>query len=275
MDKLVNWGKSSDKLSAVIIIGSHAREDHGADEYSDLDVILFVNDTDYFLSSDQWLNNIGIFHVSFTENTICGGKERRVLFNGALDVDFLIFPIDKINSFFSSSEGAAFLERGYRILVDKAGLQPAISQKNTVKQSNIPSSERHFLNITNDFWYHSVWTAKKLKRGELWTAKYCVDTYMKGKLLTVIEYHTHAIKGVDCDTWHNGRFIEEWAETWIIEKLSRCFSHYDKEDIKKSLLCTMDLFRLIAVEVAKKLNFQYPDEADAYAAKWIKSILQD
>ena len=64
MDKLVDWGNSSDKLSAIIIVGSYAREDHGADEYSDLDVLLFVNDADYFLSSDQWLGNIGKFYVS-------------------------------------------------------------------------------------------------------------------------------------------------------------------------------------------------------------------
>ena len=134
-------------------------------------------------------------------------------------------------------------------------------------------TEQSFANMVNDFWYHSVWTAKKLKRGEIWTAKFCLDSYMKCKLLSVIECYTHVKKGLEHKTWYGGRFIEEWAEKWIVDELSFCFSHYDSEDIKSALIFTMRLYRSLAVEVADKLNYHYPKKADEYASGWVTTVL--
>jgi len=125
----------------------------------------------------------------------------------------------------------------------------------------------------NDFWFHSVWTAKKLKRGELWTAKFCLDSYMKWKLLSIIEFYSHVKHGLEYKTWYGGRFIEEWSEKWIIDELSFCFSHYNSEDVKTALLATMRLFRSLAVEIANKLNYLYPKKADEYASAWVMSVL--
>lgn len=272
IDNFIVWGESCNKLYAAFIVGSQARDDHQADEYSDLDIIMIVDDPAYFISSEQWLKSIGNFHVSFIESTNDGERERRVLFDDALDVDFVILPRNIIDTL--ENESLTILERGYRILVDKIGLQNIMLQSViTARQSFDLPIEENFTNTVNDFWYHSVWTAKKLKRGELWTAKLCIDSYMKWKLLEIIECHSHAIHGLDYDTWHSGRFIEEWAESWVVEKLSQCFSHYNNEDVKISLLSTMDLFRLVALEVAEKLNFQYPSEADEYTTAWVIEAL--
>ena len=267
VDKIIRWGKSSDKLEAALMIGSQARDDHGADEYSDMDVLLVVSDPDYFLFSDEWLAEIGTFHVSFIEDTFGGGKERRLLFDGALDVDFIILTKDETNAI-SSSDAAMILKRGYRVLVDKIGMQNTLPRTAAANQPYAFPTEREYRNLVNDFWYHAVWAAKKLKRGELWTAKDCVDTYMKWKLLSMIECHAHALHGPDYDTWHNGRFLEAWAEGWIIEKLARCFSRYDEDDVSTALLSTMDLYRTLALEVAAKMDFLYQKEADDYVTGW-------
>ena len=61
VDNLISWGMSSDKLFAALVIGSQARDNHTADEYSDMDVVLIVDNPSYFIESDQWLNAIPIF----------------------------------------------------------------------------------------------------------------------------------------------------------------------------------------------------------------------
>lgn len=152
--------------------------------------------------------------------------------------------------------------------IDFGQYLPSVSQTN---QSYSLLSEDDFHNLVNDFWYHAVWTTKKLRRGELWTAKSCLDGYMKEKLLTIIECHAHVMSNLNCVTWYNGRFIEKWAEDWIIEQFSHCFSHYNKEDIKSALLSTMNLFRLVALEVAQQLNYKYPKDADDYSSSWVKN----
>jgi len=73
------WGASSDKVKAALVVGSQARNNCAADEYSDLDIIMFVDDPEYFIASDDWLYEIGTYHVSFIEPTVDGAKEKRIV----------------------------------------------------------------------------------------------------------------------------------------------------------------------------------------------------
>ncbi len=36
--------------------------------------------------------------------------------------------------------------------------------------------------------------------------------------------------------WHDGRFIDRWADDWILEKLELCFAHYEESDIRNGEL---------------------------------------
>ncbi len=271
--RLTEWGKQEDRLRAALIIGSQAREDYPADEYSDLDIVMAVDDTDYFLCSDQWLEQIGNFHISFVEATVDGGKERRVLFDGALDADFVILPRENLDNPDFVRQGGGLLNRGYCVLIDKIGLTAILSGLPSQTPPYTPLSEQEFINLVSDFWYHSVWTAKKIRRGELWTAISCADSYMKGRLLRIMECHAHVENGLEYDTWHNGRFLEKWAADWIVKKLAGCFAQYEELDIKRALLNTMDLFRRVAVETADRLFYTYPKEADEYASVWVNQAL--
>ena len=94
--------------------------------------------------------------------------------------------------------------------------RPAVQAQ---KPTPIPSSEAEYLNIVNDFWFHTVWTAKHLRRGELWWAKSCCDGYLKNLLLRMLEFHARATKGPDFDTWMSGRFLETWADPRAVAAL--------------------------------------------------------
>jgi len=273
VDNFVRWGISNDRLHAALVLGSQARKNRTADEYSDLDIVMIVDEPDYFTSTDQWLHEIGRFHVSFTEDTLDGLKERRVMFDNALDVDFILRPKDTIKAI-PTDEISMLFSRGYSFLVDKIELENELKFIPVVPHERNQLTEKEFINIVNDFWYHSVWTAKKIKRGEIWTAKFCLDSYMKWKLLTVIECHARTKHGEDYDTWYSGRFLEQWADSWIVEKLSSCFAQYNNRSVITSLLSTMTLFRLIAVEVSENLNFYYPKSVDEYTSGVVTTMLQ-
>jgi aminoglycoside 6-adenylyltransferase len=202
-----------------------------------------------------------------------GLKERRVLLDNALDIDIIFRPKSTIGKI-ATDDVAVILSNGYKVIVDKIGINDILSEIKADNQTNKLPNESDFINTVNDFWYHAVWTTKKLKRGELWTAKFCLDTYMKWKLLTMIEYHTNILNGNEHNTWYSGRFIEEWAVPWIIDELSLCFSHYDKEDMKSALSSSMNLFRSVAIEVAEKLCFEYPSKSDKYATEWVNANMK-
>jgi aminoglycoside 6-adenylyltransferase len=45
----VAWALDQDNIRAAIVIGSRARRDHPADEFSDLDIMLIVRDMQPYL----------------------------------------------------------------------------------------------------------------------------------------------------------------------------------------------------------------------------------
>jgi aminoglycoside 6-adenylyltransferase len=117
-----------------------------------------------------------------------------------------------------------------------------------------------------------VWAAKKLRRGELFTAKGAVDGYMKRILLRALEWHARA-RNPETDTWHGGRFLERWADAQTLAELAQTFAHYDEEDVRAALLATMRLFRRLATETAGLLELPYATDADDYASALVRELL--
>ena len=272
VDKFITYANSDSSIYAAIMFGSNARVYKPADEYSDIDFIMLVDYPELFLTTDAWLKNIGDYHISFIEDSIDGEKGRRVLFDDALNLDFLIVSKSNVKNILNNNDVVSFYKRGYKVLVDKDGLSKYIPQEDVYAVKLVPITEPEFINLENDFWFHTVWATKKLLRGELWAAKYCVDTYMKGLLLTLIESYAHVKNGMDYNTWHNGRFIDTWADTQVLNELRNAFSHYDKEDITRALAVTMRLFKWMSFEIAEKLGFEYPYAAERFATEWLQKM---
>jgi aminoglycoside 6-adenylyltransferase len=152
--------------------------------------------------------------------------------------------------------------------LDKDGILPLMVPSPPAAQRAEPPTLPEFQEVICDFWFHVVWAAKKLKRGELWTAKFCCDVYMKRLLLRMVEWHTRATVGWDADVRYGGRFLERWADSRVLTELSHAFSRYDADDVWRALFATATLFRRIAEETAQQLSYDWqPEQADE-AMKW-------
>ncbi len=276
IERFVAWAQARADLRAAIVLGSRARADRPADDWSDLDIVLVVTDPKPYLISADWLRDIDNFWITFVEPTATGGEmERRVLFKDGLDVDFSIVPYARIEQMIQDGFPTEVVEgfrRGMRVLLDRDGLAGRLNPTDTEPASPRSPTPAEFLQEINDFWYHAVWTAKKLRRGELWTAKSCCDGYMKRLLLKAMEYQARAVNGWHYDTWHNGRFLERWADPRALEGLRRAFAHYDEDDIWRALLATMDLFRWLTMETAERMSYPYPALADERATELVRTL---
>lgn len=276
IERFVAWARTRPDIHAAIVVGSRARADRPADEWSDLDIAMFVTDPEPYLTSTDWLKSMGDFRITFVEPTMGGEMERRVLFNGGLDVDLSVIPYAKMKQMIQHGvppEVAGIIRRGIRVLLDREGLAARLNPTDTEPASPGSPAQAEFLDAINDFWYHAVFTAKKIRRGELWYAKACTDGYMKRLLLKMIEWHAQTTNGRHCDTWHDGRFMERWADPRVLEGLRDAFAHYDQDDIRRALLATMDLFRWLAEEIAERLAYRYPTHTDEYAVKLVSTLL--
>lgn len=236
----------------------------------------FSDRADVYLSTTDWLPEIGEVWMTFLEDTaVGGGTERRVLFAEALDVDFSIFPLSALDNLLQNADVRSVLQRGVHVIVDKDNFfQGIFTVSRAAEKLYILPTQQAFTNEVNDFWYHAVLATKKLLRGELWIAQSICDGYMKRQLLQLVEWHAKSKHGPHYDTWFGGgRMLEQWADERVIASLRHCFAHYEAKDVRRALLKTMDLFRLVAMETAEQLTYAYPQTADEQATRWVATKL--
>lgn len=264
--RLLDIAEQDDEMTAVIAIGSSVRKNSCADEYSDIDLVIAVKDTEKWLYGDI-PSKLGEVMISLVEPTLGGGMERRILFNGSLDADIIIFTPEQLENAVFSGAANEVMNRGYSVMYDSMNITGLLEKHIVSSVREIEMSEAEFVNRVEDFWFHTVWASKKILRGELWTAKMCIDAYLKNHLLSVIELNRSLTEKTD--VWHCGRFFEKWAGEENTEQLKSCFAHYDREDMISALKCTAALFGENAHSAAKAGGFDYPEKAEKYALELI------
>ena len=278
IERHTQWADATPDVRAALIFGSRARRDHPADEWSDLDVLVFAHNPEQFIQSAGWATTIAPCWLTFIERSADGrGWERRTLYEGGLDVDVALDSPELLDGILQGipPDVADVIRRGVKVLVDKDGM---LAQILSMQPPEAPHFQRpalqEFLNQASDFWYHTLWSAKHLRRGELWWAKSCVDSYLKGLLRNMLEWHARATQGEHFDTWLRGRFLEEWADPRALEQLRDAFAHYDAGDVARALRTTMELYRWLEDETASRWGYTCPMEGERQAAETALQLLE-
>ncbi len=257
-----DWARAREDVRALILVGSQARTDVPADRWSDLDLIFLLEDPQPYLEDAAWVEEFGVPVVTFLEATLDGHWERRVLYDTGEDVDFVLFPAAVLDRLEESPGAVELLGRGYRVLVDRIGLEPRLAQVAARPAAGRAPTQRELTELASDFWYHALWTAKKLRRGEVFTALDCLSGYLKWRLVTLLGWHARAVDP-SVDTWHGGRFLERWADPGALAALERAFAHYDLRDVSRALWETIDLWEGLELETARRLGLEIElDHAD-------------
>ena len=164
--------------------------------------------------------------------------------------------------------------RGMRFVLDKDQLAHPVQAliASLQRPATAPPSAAAFAATVSDFWYHALWTAKHLRRGEIWWAKAGCDMRLKHLLLTMLEWHACLAAEGERDTWFRGRFLETWVDPRAREELTATFAHYDEADIWRALAGTMRLFRWLARATADCLDYPYPAAGDAYVTSLVTAL---
>lgn len=276
LERFVPWASSEPAVRSALIVGSQARSEAPADEWSDLDLVIFTTDPSRLLESSNWVNEFGRPLLTFVEPTAVGGfRERRVLYSDGSDVDFSVVPAEGLRWVTRFPEVAKVLRRGYVVLVDKEGSWPTVTgllAPGPSRPEELPDSDA-FRELASDFLYHLLWTAKKLRRGETWTAKFGCDGYLKFQVLKLLEWWVGADSGGSVDTWHAGRFVDRWAPKELLGRLPETFARYDPVDIARAANVTADLFGDLGRRLCAKLGFSYPEEEETAVRALVSATL--
>ncbi|MBO4457799.1 MAG: aminoglycoside 6-adenylyltransferase [Butyrivibrio sp.] len=265
--KILESANSDEDIKAIISIGSSTRSDMKADEYSDLDLFIVTTNTEPWYSG-EYPKRFGNVSISFIEDTLGGGKERRCIYDEDKDVDMIPLTPEQFETVVKDGVAQWVMNRGYDVLYDVMNCTDLLKEHISCSTSTPSMSSDEFSNMINDFYFHNIWAYKKLKRGEIWAAKMNVDAYLKWYLLRMIELYCY--KANNTDVWHDGRFVDKWADKDILAELEKCFAHYNAEDILSALRNTHKLFARITRKIAQIEGYEYPENAEKCAGKYLE-----
>jgi aminoglycoside 6-adenylyltransferase len=261
-------GRGEENVRASALVGSRARADVPADEWSDFDIVLFARDPAALLVRDDWVATFGRPRLTFLEPTAVGEQlERRVLYEDGTDVDFAIVPVELLDH----PAVAHVASRGIRVLVDKDGELGSRLAELPEPAPPSPPNEAALRELTADFFYHAVWAARKLRRGEVFTAKRCVDSYMEtsssgsssGGRTPRIQTWTRGTPAASSSAGRSGR----------ARGVQRHLRGLRRGRRRRALFASMDFFRARARETADLLGLVYPVDEDEFATKLVHSLL--
>lgn len=279
-ERVREWAAQQSDVRAALVFGSRARDDRPADVWSDLDVVFVTTAADHYIDTTDWLDSLGDPWLTSHGTTPVGDfTELHVLLDDGIEVD--VVPLDRdavVPVADIPDEVLAVLTRGYEFLVDKDGLaEPLAARLDRVDSDGLllalPANDE-FVDTVQSAWYYVFWVAKKLRRGELWSAKRGLDGYLKWEcLLPILTWHARAVHGRR--SWHAGRFLEEWADERALDDLDGAFADYDEADCWRALGETVALFRWLARETADAAGYDYPATADDQVTDLVEMLRPD
>ncbi|HKS59915.1 MAG TPA: aminoglycoside 6-adenylyltransferase [Thermoplasmata archaeon] len=266
------WVESEPNVRLAFLVGSQARTEKPADAFSDIDFALFARVPDLLLEDEQWVATLGRYWTSHREPASVGvAEERRVLFEDGQDVDFSIFPAASFGSLMADPDAQMVLHRGYRILSNKDSVViPEPSGDPPARGFSFPE----FSNLVNDYWFHLVCTAKKLRRGELMTALEATNGHLRALLVRLARWHAMALGRESREVWHAARFFESWADPRVIREFGDTVARYDSDSLNRALQASQQMFRWMSEEVRRARSFPNPLRDEAKLSRYLAKLFR-
>lgn len=298
LNRIRDWAMATKDISCIVVAGSYARKDHRPDEFSDIDIVIFSNNTKYYEKNFDWIHQIGEPVLYFRDQLSHNISGRKVYFSNGVGLDIFFLPEKAINLTYRYTKASEkkwlfallpkpvkkimmkaivffteYIRRGFFCLVDKGSFGDRLAYVNNHFPFRQEGFNREKLeHVINLFWRYALHTAINLQRREFLHAKLTCDHGMKKVLLVMIEIYTKVAENRDYDTWHHARFLEHWAAPFIVEKLPQIYSHYEMKDAWRGMEETADLFSEITrklMELKPELQLLNPEK---HVRQWIAEI---
>jgi aminoglycoside 6-adenylyltransferase len=264
-----------DSIRAVLLIGSRARTEPPPDDLADIDLLLFTTDTADFIPLPSFVAEAGELWLSDFSYTGGGDPEWMVVYEGGYKVDYMFTIIQPDETFQQNLDNSYYriiFPRGYQVLIDKTASDGQIVLTlEDLKQPMLPTAAE-FVALNDTFLLEASRTVKFIERRDMWRAKDGVDSVLKKRLLTMLEWHARAKYGLERDTWYYGRYLAEWTDPEVVAQLPETFGTYDPVDLGRALQATLSLYNQLAAETAVRLDFDYPTPGQKAALDWLRTF---
>jgi len=267
------WAQAQPSIQAAFAVGSRCRVDPPPDEWSDLDLMLFVTGREEFCHQNTWLNELGEVWNAVFNYTVNGDPEWLVTFAGGYNIDFVLLDSGQLSGLVQANPMPEPFVRGYRLLIDKDGLAAQLSPAPKQPQQPPMPSQQDLTRNIGAFWHVAFYMAKQIRRRDLNMVQ-IRDHTLKEFLMTMMVWHALAVRGPQAPVWHMGRFMERWADPQAVRDLPTTFGLYEPESACRALDNSLVLFQRLAHETSECLGLAYPTQVEEHMSSLVRDLLQ-
>ncbi|HLI12370.1 MAG TPA: aminoglycoside 6-adenylyltransferase [Alphaproteobacteria bacterium] len=262
LQKIILWAQDNSAIQALILTGSLARADQLADALSDIDIEIIIDDPTLLMSDFGWLGEIGqlVTVLPLDPSPEQHWATRLAIYSGGTKVDYTLAGPARLCEMANHQKLEPLYERGYKILLDKAGLTNDLPPPSGHAPTRTLPSNDAFRASVQEFWFEAAHIPKYLIRDELWLVKQR-DQTMKALLLQMLEWHAASSRPVD--VWHIGTQMKQWVDKATWDELQQVFGRFDVLDSSRAFKATVALYSRIAKDVARSAGFEYPDSVES------------
>lgn len=270
------WSQRRQDILAIVIIGSRGRPAGSPDARSDLDLILFCQQPGRYQESNAWLSEFGRVWIAALNAIGPGDPEWMVYFAPGLKVDFLLVdasPGQPLADMLASLPYQQVLDRGYRILYrspDTNGKQVMTAAR---PLERTPPSEWDFHQKVNATLFTAERFVKFAIRNDHWRSRYTFEAELKDHLLAFIQWHAQTGAEPPADTWYEGRNMVDWADRRVITAIRTLDAGHRLPQQRAALLSFLDLFQMLAREIAERLGHDFPTDGQREMMAWLAAAL--
>lgn len=277
LQQIIDWAEHNPDIRTVLLTSSLVNPYAPVDDFSDLDVELVFENMKSYESDKKWIELFGL-PISMVEedDTFFEGKHamKMVLYEDHVKVDFKLYQKSEFIKEVQEETLPEDWDVGYKVLVDKDELTKylkAATHRAIMIQK--PTPER-FHQLINDFWWDTTYVAKCLKRDEIFYAKFMMEDVIRTDyLVPLLEWYIASEnKWKNITTNKHGRLFKRYLSPELWKKVETTFSGSNIEENWEALFSYADLFHEIGIDLATKINTDYPEEMEYKVRKYLNEI---
>ena len=257
LHQIIEAANNDPLIVAIIDYGSSS--EGREDEWSDLDLAIYIKDED--LASFQsdwkdWVDQFGTVLLSYTS----GVGKPWVIYEVdpmPLRVDFSIHAESEMRNIADLPNSPVSIEAMVIYDDTRGKLTPIVSK--IVGQSLAPIDLRAtFHQVSGDFWYYLLRTLARYFRRQYWAVRHDFNFIILGNLMALLRIESGVV-----ERWRGSSVsvgIEKAIPCERLSRLNKCLPERDNESLKQALIDTSQFGYEVCRSISAKFEWDWPKE---------------
>jgi aminoglycoside 6-adenylyltransferase len=265
LSRLADWAEKQPTVRAALLNSSRACPSARVDQFSDYDVIFFVDDVRLFFQDEGWLAEFGqVLAIYRNPIGLEDGFESFGFithFEDGPKIDFTFTQADYLGWAAAQPSLPPDLDLGYLILLDKDGMASGLRPPTYQAYILQPPNEATYQSIIQEFFNDALYVGKHLRRDDLIPAKYNLDYICKYQLLRrMLEWHAASQQNWSVRMGTYGKGLQQQVDTRLWAAFEKTYVGPEAAENWQALFETLELFQESAAAVGQALGYTYPHD---------------